>query len=435
MAHLFRNRPLSAKPTLRSYNHPELILDHLGAFYPERSILHERVSFAPVSVVLVLAALFALIICSAAGNAQEKKAQVAAPGDTLTTPGPLAQNLSPKLDKRDLAKAMKLVADWQLSRMPAHAQYDWTWAALYDGFMAVPKHVAGDKYRRAMLQVGEQLKWQPGPRRAACRRSGRGPDVHGAVLPAQRPEHDGPCGAARPEMAAPDPISSTLPHTGTRKTPLWWWCDALFMAPPVYADMAAATGDQKYLDVHGPRVGCDDRPALRPLEASLLARCDVPRQAREERREDVLVARQRLGDGRNCARAEKLPADSPLRPKYVALLKEMAAEMVSIQGNDGLWRPGLLDADAYPLPEISGSAFITYALAYGVNEGILDRATYWPAVEKAWAGMMSHVYADGRLGCIQPVGAAPGAYTETSSYVYGVGAWLLAAEEIERRAK
>jgi rhamnogalacturonyl hydrolase YesR len=31
------------------------------------------------------------------------------------------------------------------------------------------------------------------------------------------------------------------------KKPLWWWCDALFMAPPVYADMAVATGDPKYL--------------------------------------------------------------------------------------------------------------------------------------------------------------------------------------------
>jgi unsaturated rhamnogalacturonyl hydrolase len=96
--------------------------------------------------VLALAALFALLICSAA-NAQQKKAPLAAPGDTLTTAGPLAQNLSPKLDKRDLAKAMKLVADWQLSRMPADTQFDWTWAALYDGFIAVPKKVGGDKYR------------------------------------------------------------------------------------------------------------------------------------------------------------------------------------------------------------------------------------------------------------------------------------------------
>ena len=78
-----------------------------------------RHSRAHCRIALALAALFALLTCSAAANAQEKKAPVASPGDTLTTPGPLAQNLSPKLDKRDLAKAMKLVADWQLSRMPA----------------------------------------------------------------------------------------------------------------------------------------------------------------------------------------------------------------------------------------------------------------------------------------------------------------------------
>ena len=124
-----------------------------------------------------------------------------------------------------------------------------------------------------------------------------------------------------------------------------------------------------------------------------------------------------------------------LRAWSEILPNEMAAEMLSIQGKDGLWRPGLLEADAYPLPEISGSAFVTYAFAYGVNEGILDRATYWPAVEKAWAGMLMHVYADGRLGSIQPVGAAPGAYGETSSYVYGVGAYLLAGSEIYRTAK
>jgi rhamnogalacturonyl hydrolase YesR len=54
----------------------------------------------------------------------------------------------------------------------------------------------------------------------------------------------------------------------------------------------------------------------------------------------------------------------------------------SLQGSDGLWRPGLLDADAYKLPENPGSAFYVYALAYGVNAGILDREEYLPIIEK-----------------------------------------------------
>jgi len=30
--------------------------------------------------------------------------------------------------------------------------------------------------------------------------------------------------------------------------PLWWWCDALFMAPPVLAKLSKVTGERKYLD-------------------------------------------------------------------------------------------------------------------------------------------------------------------------------------------
>jgi len=376
--------------------------------------------------VLALAALFALLVCSAA-NAQEKKAPVAAPGDTLTT-RPLAQNLSPKLDRRDLAKAMKLVADWQLSRMPAEAQVDWTWAALYAGFMAVPEKVAGDKYRQAMLGIADQLHWQPGPRVMHADDQAVGQMYMEQYFLHRDPKRmDAMRARLETEIATPDPTDP--------KRPLWWWCDALFMAPPVFADMAAATGDQKYLTFMDHE--WDTTTALLYDRTQHLYFRDASYLDKHEKNGEPLFWSRGNGwvMGGIVRVLEKLPADSPLRPKYVALLKEMAAEMISIQGKDGLWRPGLLDADAYPLPEISGSAFVTYALAYGVNEGILDRATYWPAVQKAWAGMLTHVYADGRLGSIQPVGAAPGAYSETSSYVYGVGAYLLAGSEIYRTAK
>ena len=33
-----------------------------------------------------------------------------------------------------------------------------------------------------------------------------------------------------------------------KQKPLWWWCDALFMAPPVLAKLSKATGEKKYLD-------------------------------------------------------------------------------------------------------------------------------------------------------------------------------------------
>ena len=373
-------------------------------------------------------ALLALHLFCSTSSAQEKKAPLAPPGDSLATPGPLAQNLSPKLDRRDLAKAMKLVADWQLARLPEQPQVDWTWAALYAGFMGVPDKVAGDKYQAAMITVADGLNWQPGPRVMHA-----DDQAIGQMYLEQYMIHKDPkmLAAMRArldtEIATPDPTDP--------KKPLWWWCDALFMAPPVFADMAAITGDKKYLTFMDHE--WDITTALLYDRSKHLYFRDAGYLDKHEKNGEPLFWSRGNGwvMGGIVRVLKELPADSPLRPKFIALFKEMAAETLSIQGNDGLWRPGLLDADSYPLPEISGSAFITYALAYGVNEGILDRATYWPAVEKAWAGMLTHVYADGRLGCIQPVGAAPGAYTETSSYVYGVGAYLLAGSEIYRTAK
>ncbi len=139
-----------------------------------------------------------------------------------------------------------------------------------------------------------------------------------------------------------------------------------------------------------------------------------------------------MGDGGIVRTVQYLPNDDPARAKYIAQFKEMAARIASLQGADGLWKAGLLDDDSYDLPEMSGSAFFTYALAAGVNEGWLDKKTFKPVVEKAWAGMLHHVYADGRLGCIQQTGADPEPFKASASYTYGVGAFLLAGAEIRK---
>ena len=375
---------------------------------------------------LAAAGLFALLSPLTVQSAHAQRENVAPPGDSLPTAGPLAENLSPKFTKADLAKAMKIVADWQLTRQPAVPQTDWTWAALYTGFMGVPDAVAGDKYKKAMQDLGDKLNWQPGPRVEFADDQAVGQMFLEQYFIHKDAKMLDPMKARLDqEIATPDDPAK----------PLWWWCDALFMAPAVYADLAKATGDKKYLDFMD-REWNITTDLLYDKDKHLYSRDATFLNKHEKNGEKLFWSR---GNGwvmgGTVRVLKQLPKDSPLRPKYVKLLKEMSAEALAIQGNDGLWRPGLLEADSYPLPEVSGSAFITYALAYGVNEKILDKKTYWPAVQKAWAGMLTHVYADGRLGAIQPVGAAPGAYTETSSYNYGVGAYLLAGSEIYSTAK
>jgi rhamnogalacturonyl hydrolase YesR len=73
-------------------------------------------------------------------------------------------------------------------------------------------------------------------------------------------------------------------------------------------------------------------------------------------------------------------------------------------------------------------------MAYGVNRGYLDAKVYRPVIERAWKGILKNVYADGRLGNIQQTGAEPAYYRPSSSFNYGVGAFMLAASELKQMA-
>lgn len=334
-------------------------------------------------------------------------------------------NLSAKLTKRDVSAAISKVADWQLKRAEPNFSQDWTFAALYAGFMAMPPDVDGARYQDAMLSMAKNFAWQPGPRVPHA-------DDHAigqTYLQLYFKDHD-------PAMLAPirQRMDTVMQLPDNPEKPLWWWCDALFMAPPVLAELYKATGDRAYLDFMDHEWSITSAKLYSP-ENHLFFRDAGYIGKQESNGKPVFWSR---GNGWVLAGLARvltyMPSDYPSRDRYVAQFREMAAAIAALQGKDGLWRPGLLNPKAYPLPENSGSAFYTYALAYGINNHLLDRRKYLPVVKKAWKGLVSHVYADGRLGCIQPIGAAPGQYTATSSYVFGVGAYLLAGSEVYQLA-
>jgi unsaturated rhamnogalacturonyl hydrolase len=346
-------------------------------------------------------------------------------GDTPAVAPPLATDLSPKLTRKNVSHAMQKVADWQLARAEPGFSQDWTFAALYTGFVAVPKAANGEKYQQAMLQMAKKFNWQPGPRVPNADDGAIGQ----TYLDLYFRYHD-------PAMMAPirERMDAVMALPDNPEKPLWWWCDALYMAPPVLAKLSRATGDRKYLDFMDHEWWITSNLLYSPSN-HLFFRDKSFLDKHESNGSPIFWSR---GNGWVFAALARvlaeMPRDYPSRPKYVAQFKEMAEELAGLQGADGLWRPGLLDAAAYKLPENSGSAFYTYGFAYGINSGILERAKYLPVVEKAWQGLLSHIYEDGRLGCIQPVGAAPGDFTAASSYVFGTGAFLLAGSEVYRLA-
>jgi unsaturated rhamnogalacturonyl hydrolase len=386
-------------------------------------ILSLRKMAAAFAVVAFLTITFA---SEAVGQrAQSELEKLNGVGDSPAAAVPLAKNLSAKLRRRDISKAMRKLADWQLGRAQPFFSQDWTFAAMYAGFMAVPDAVAGDRYAAAMKQMGEKFQWQLGPRPFHADDQAIGQ----TYLDLYFKFHD-------EQMLAPtrERVDAMLQSPDPQEKPLWWWCDALFMAPPVLAKLSKAKGESKYLDYMDRQWGITSVLLYDPKE-HLFFRDATFLNKHEANGKPVFWSR---GNGWVMAGIvrvlQQMPADYPARPKYVAQFREMAAALAAVQGKDGLWRPGLLDPEAYPLPEVSGSAFITYAYAYGVKEGILDHDEYLPRVKKAWAGLLSHIYEDGRLGSMQPIGAAPGEFTPTSSYVFGIGAFMLAGSEMYRLA-
>jgi rhamnogalacturonyl hydrolase YesR len=125
-----------------------------------------------------------------------------------------------------------------------------------------------------------------------------------------------------------------------------------------------------------------------------------------------------------------LEANDPYRGKYELLLKEMSSRLIQLQGDDGMWRASLLDPDEFPMKESSGTAFFCYGMAWGINNGILEKDKFLPAVLSAWDGLCNVVNEYGRVCYVQPGGASPVVFPERYTHAYAVGGFLLAGEQM-----
>lgn len=228
-------------------------------------------------------------------------------------------------------------------------------------------------------------------------------------------------------------LDYTVPYLTLSPQPkklVWWWCDSLFMAPPVLARMSAITGDPKYIDAMDVQ-WWRTYERLYDQEQHLYARDERFIERRSPNGKKIFWAR---GEGwvlAGLARVlEVMPADYPSRPRYVALYREMAEKIASLQQADGLWRASLLDPEAFPEPETSGTAFYTYALAFGINHGILEREKYLPHVLKGWAGLNQYVLPSGILGQVQSAGDQPVPTKRETTALYASGGFLLAGLEV-----
>jgi rhamnogalacturonyl hydrolase YesR len=225
------------------------------------------------------------------------------------------------------------------------------------------------------------------------------------------------------------PSKSSLDWRSPYHQDRWNWCDALFMSPPVWVMLYKITGEKKYLDFMMEEFKAttdflfDKAENLYYRDASYMGELDNGTK--------IFWAR---GNGWVFAGLTNIMNElDPTSKEYkyfLKIYKKMAKKLIEIQTPEGHWAMSLLGQKFYPTPETSGSSFFTYGLAWGINKGILDYDTYEPAVRKGWKAVSSHVTAEGMLGYVQPIGAAPGKAWADKTEVYGTGAFLSAGSEV-----
>lgn len=339
-------------------------------------------------------------------------------------------------DDVDVLALMERAADWQFAHPkqdPVEGKPDgWANGTFYTGVMALVRSTASPRFHDAMLRIAEANRWQPAARPYHA-------DDHVVTqtylelyLQHRDPRMLAPTKErfdwilAHPAKGGLDFDAAKNPH----RLEQWSWCDALFMAPPAWLRLWQATGDRRYLDFavdHWWRTS----DYLYDREEHLFFRDSTMFPKREKNGRKIFWSR---GNGwvlAGLARVlEILPSNHPTRPRFEGQFREMAATIAALQRPDGYWRSSLLNPDGYPMHETSGTGFYCYALAWGINHSMLERARFEPVVRRAWTALANAVQADGRLTHVQPIGGTPVMFDPEWTEPFGVGALLLAGSEV-----
>lgn len=348
----------------------------------------------------------------------------------------MSQTSVTRMSRDSVLQLMKTVADWQIDSIQKngwrHHELDWTNGALYAGLLKFAALADNDRYYQFMkTNVGEKYDWQLN--HTKNRYHADYYCVGQLYCRFYEMYHD-------PKMIKDlRDLADTLaarPHTeslewknniGQRE---WAWCDALFMGPPTLAMLAKVTDNQAYLDLCN-KLWWKTTDYLYDEDEHLYFRDGSFLDKKEKNGKKVFWSR---GNGwvmGGLVRVlEYMPNNYPDRKKWEQLYKDMASKIASLQQADGTWRASLLDPESYPAKETSGTGFYTYALAWGINRGLLDKKTYEPVVWKGWRALAEAIHPGGKLGYAQQIGAAPGHVSYDDTEVYAVGAFLLAGSEL-----
>jgi len=335
----------------------------------------------------------------------------------------------------------KVNRSWQ-ERHPAEVRSFWDNAAYHTANMEVYGLTKEQRYLDYSLRWAEHNKWQgaTGTDRSKWKMTyGEGPDY---VLFGDWQI----CFQTYADLYRLDPQEYKIRRArevmeyemSTPRNDYWHWADGLYMVMPVMTKLYHITGNKQYLEklyeyvLYSDSVMLDKETGLYYRDAKYV----YPKHTTTSGKKDFWAR----GDGWVLAGLAKVIKDLPEnyehRDFFIKKYQRLAEAVKGLQQPEGYWTRSMMDPAHAPGPETSGTAFFTYGLLWGVNNGYLKKSKYKKTIQKAWEYLTTTaLQSDGRVGYVQPIGekAIPGQVVDANSEAnFGTGAFLLAACEYYR---
>ncbi len=345
--------------------------------------------------------------------------------------------------KKDVLKVMRLTNQYFMNKWPdpgksivtnrERPSNIWTRAVYYEGLMALYAIDKKKQYLNYAIDWGTKHKW--GLRDGIQTRNADNQCCGQTYIDLYLMD--------KKEERIKDIKASVDLMKGTEKTDDWNWIDALQMAMPVFVRLGVIYNDTTYFSrmyemyaftkyKHGgnglynqaEKLWWRDKDFVPPYKEPNGGNCYWSR-----------------GNGWVVAALvrtlQMLPKSDPHYNEYLQDYKDMLKALLPLQRADGFWNVSLADSTNYGGKELTGTALFVYGMAWGINNNIIDKATYRPVMLKAWDAMMKDcIHPDGMLGYVQGTGKEPKdgqpvTYDKIPDFEdYGLGCFLLAGSEM-----
>lgn len=314
----------------------------------------------------------------------------------------------------------------------------WTRAVYYEGLMALYAISPEKKYEDYATQWGEFHHWnlRGGVKTRNADNQACGQTYIDLYLKDKKPEQIVNIKASIDSMLL------------TSKVDDWNWIDAIQMAMPVFAKLGVLYHDSSYFNrmyemyaytkhKHGGNGLYNEAEHLWWRDKDF-----VP-PYKEPNGQNCYWSR---GNGWVVAALVRvlntIPKNEPHYKEYLADYKNMMTALLPLQRTDGYWNVSLHDSTHFGGKELSGTSLFIYGMAWGINNGHLNKKQYLPVILKAWNAMaIECVHEDGMLGFVQGTGkepkdSQPVSYTKIPDFEdFGLGCFLLAGTELYKLKK